>query len=59
MYNESIAGFNDIIDKVTTQISTLTDRTLMAEWNRFRDDLKRQRDIASNIKQLLEGNFDS
>jgi hypothetical protein len=53
MYNESVAGFNDIIDKVNAQISTLTDRTLVAEWNRFRDDLKRQRDMALSMKQLL------
>ena len=58
-YSEAIAGFNDLIEKVNAQIAAISDKTLITEWNRFRDDLKSQRDLASNLKQQLEGNFDS
>lgn len=58
-YAESIAGFNDIIDKVSVQIAAFTDKSVIAEWNKFLNDLKMQRDLAVNMKQVLEGNFDS
>ena len=50
-YSEAIAGFNDLIEKVNAQIAAISDKTLITEWNRFRDDLKSQRDLASNLKQ--------
>jgi len=36
-YNESIAKFGNVIDKLNTQISNITDRTLLTEWNKLLD----------------------
>jgi hypothetical protein len=52
-YSESIAGFNDIIDKTQAQIAAFTDKSVIEVWNKLLNDLKAQRDLASNLKQEL------
>jgi hypothetical protein len=34
-YTEAVASFTDVIDKISSQISQVTDRTLLTEWNRL------------------------
>lgn len=49
-YAESVASFTNVIETITGHIPTLSDRTLITEWNRLLEEVKSEREIASSMR---------
>jgi hypothetical protein len=56
-YTEAIGHFGEIIAKVNGQMGLLNDRNLIMEWNRLLDMMTREREMASNMREITNGNL--
>jgi len=54
-YTESIGFFSDIIAKISSQMPTLNDKNLINEWNRLLEGLTREKEMACNMRDLING----
>ena len=54
-----MSSFEGVIETISGFIPSIVDKTLITEWNRMLEEMKSERDIASNMKEVLIGNFDS
>lgn len=57
-YKESVTGFDQVIETIMGYLPSISDKLLTVEWNNLLEEMKYEKDIANNMQEVLQGNFE-